>query len=55
MKKIIIYGTGSYVLGNEYINPVILPSVLKFIHTNNIKCELIFAKRSNKDLNKIKF
>ncbi len=54
MKKIIIYGTGSYVLGNEYINPVILPSVLKFIHTNNIKCELIFAKRSNKDLNKIK-
>ena len=54
MKKIIIYGTGSYVLGNEYINPVILPSVLKFISINNVKCELIFAKKSNKNLNKIK-
>ena len=44
MKSIIIYGTGSYVLGNKLIKPVILPSILNFIKFSNLKFNLVFIK-----------
>lgn len=46
MQTIIIYGTGSYVLGNKYVKPVILPSILSFLKKNNLNANLIFIKKT---------
>ena len=43
----IIYGTGSYVLGNKYVKPVILPAVLTFIKKKFIKSKFDFIKTSS--------
>ena len=50
MKKILIYGTGSYVLGNTYIKPVILPAIYKFIQKFKYEFEIIFIKKSSKNI-----
>ena len=53
MQTIIIYGTGSYVLGNKYVKPVILPAVLTFIKKNSLKVNLIFIKKTSSNRSKI--
>ena len=45
MYTILIYGTGSYVLGNNNIKPVILPAVMNFLKEHGIKAEIIFIKK----------
>ncbi len=50
MKKIIIYGTGSYVLGNSHIKPVILPAIYKFLQKFKYEFEIIFIKKSSKNI-----
>lgn len=54
MKKIIIYGTGSYVLGNNYIKPVILPAIYTFLQKYDFEFEIIFIKKSNKNIPLVK-
>ena len=52
MQTIIIYGTGSYVLGNKYVKPVILPSILSFLKKNNLNANLIFIKKTISNITK---
>lgn len=52
MKSILIYGTGSYVLGNKIIKPVILPSILNYIKFSNLNYNLVFIKNKK---NKISY
>lgn len=58
MQTIIIYGTGSYVLGNKYVKPVILPSVLGFLKKNSLSANIVFIKKTSSNIiktnNKIK-
>lgn len=53
MKTILIYGTGSYVLGNRHVKAVILPSILNFLISNQIKSKLVFIKKSNTNYSEI--
>lgn len=50
MHTIIIYGTGSYVLGNKHVKPVIFPAVITFLKKNGVKAQIIFIKRSDRNI-----